>query len=55
MVIVTSADGFIRSKVCSLLSEQGNAAVAADRRFPTTQNYPQFSGDIGSTDPPPEK
>lgn len=50
MILVTGADGFIGSQLCRLLSTQGYAVVAIDRRFATTQPYPQLFGDIGSTD-----
>jgi len=50
MILVTGAGGFIGSQVCRLLSTQGYAVVAIDQRFTTTHAYPQFTGDIGSTE-----
>jgi nucleoside-diphosphate-sugar epimerase len=50
VILVTGADGFIGSRVCRLLSTQGNGVVAVDRRFSATQPYAQLSGDIGSAD-----
>ena len=50
MILVTGAGGFIGSQVRPLLSTRGYAVVAIDQHFATSQPYPQFSGDIGSTD-----
>ena len=50
MILVTGAGGFVGSHVCRLLSAQGYAVVAIDRRFPTDQPYSQLSGDISSAD-----